>query len=225
MVSLELIKVAIIDDEELIRAGILAILAGTDGINVVGQGASGEEAIQLCRTLNPDVVLLDVSMPGIGGYGAIRTLSKMNAESKILVLTAHKNDMMPVRLLQAGAKGYITKSASKAEMVRAIKVVHQGQHYISPDIASIIALSQVEQSSTGNVFELLSERELQVCIKIVSGVKPQDIANEFHLSAKTINSYRYRIFEKLNINSDVELTHMAIRHKLIDFDGLETESE
>ncbi|MDC3180921.1 response regulator [Gammaproteobacteria bacterium] len=219
--SIELIKVAIIDDEELIRAGISAILAGIEGIEVIGHGASGEDAIQLCRTLNPDVVLLDVSMPGIGGYGAIRTLSKMHAESKILVLTAHKNDMMPVRLLQAGAKGYITKSASKSEMVRAIRVIHQGQHFISPEIASIIALSQVDQPASGQIFELLSERELQVCIKIVSGIKPQDIANEFHLSAKTINSYRYRIFEKLNINSDVELTHLAIRHKLIDFDQLE----
>jgi two-component system invasion response regulator UvrY len=149
----------------------------------------------------------------------------MNAESKILVLTAHQNDMLPVRLLQAGAKGYITKAASKAEMVRAIRVIHQGQHFISPEIASMIAMSQVEQAGQSNVFELLSERELQVCIKIVSGTKPQEIANEFHLSAKTINSYRYRIFDKLNINSDVELTHLAMKHKLIDFDKLGTEQE
>ena len=115
--STEVIKVVIIDDEELIRAGISAILSNTDGMQVIGQGASGEEAIQLCRSLNPDIILLDVKMPGIGGYGAIRTLSKMNAESKILVLTAHQNDMLPVRLLQAGAK-HITKAASKAEMVR-----------------------------------------------------------------------------------------------------------
>lgn len=223
--STEVIKVVIIDDEELIRAGISAILSNTDGMQVIGQGASGEEAIQLCRSLNPDIILLDVKMPGIGGYGAIRTLSKMNAESKILVLTAHQNDMLPVRLLQAGAKGYITKAASKAEMVRAIRVIHQGQHFISPEIASMIAMSQVEQAGQSNVFELLSERELQVCIKIVSGTKPQEIANEFHLSAKTINSYRYRIFDKLNINSDVELTHLAMKHKLIDFDKLGTEQE
>ncbi|UTC24970.1 response regulator [Candidatus Comchoanobacter bicostacola] len=213
----DLIKVVIIDDEELVRAGIAAILSTVSGIEVVGQGSSGEDAIKICRQLTPDVVLLDINMPGIGGYGAVRTMAKMHSESKILVLTAHSNDVMPVRLLQAGAKGYITKSSTKADMVRAIKMIHLGQHYISPEIASKIALNQIDRGGK-QLFDTLSEREMQVCIKIVSGVRPQDIANEFHLSAKTINSYRYRIFEKLQISSDVELTHLAIKHKVINFD-------
>ncbi|MEC7030581.1 MAG: response regulator [Pseudomonadota bacterium] len=208
------IRVAVVDDEELVRAGMVSIISRVEGIDVVAEGSSGEDAIAICRDTPVDVILMDIKMPGIGGYGAVRTLSKVNTEVKILIVSVYSDDMYPTRLLQAGAKGYITKASSKAEMVRAIRSIHQGQHYICPDIANVMALKQIGDQSN-NVFDQLSERELQVCLKIISGVKPQDIAEDFHLSAKTINSYRYRIFEKLGINNDVELTHLAVKHGLL----------
>ena len=135
-------------------------------------------------------------------------------ELKILIITVFSDDMYSTRLLQAGAKGYITKSASRSELIRAIKTIYQGQHFISSDIASKMAIRQIDDKGA-NVFDSLSERELQVCLKIISGVKAQEIAEDFHLSAKTVNSYRYRIFEKLNISNDVELTHLAVKHGLL----------
>ena len=208
------IRIAVVDDEELVRAGIVSIINRVEGIEVVAEGSSGEDAIAICRDEAVDVLSMDIKMPGIGGYGAVRTLSKINTEVKILIVSVFSDDMYPTRLLQAGAKGYITKASSKAEMVRAIRSIHQGQHYICPEVANIMALKQIGDQA-GSVFDQLSERELQVCLKIISGIKPQEIADDFHLSAKTINSYRYRIFEKLDISNDVELTHLAIKHGLI----------
>lgn len=210
----ENIRVAVIDDESLVRAGIVSILSKVEGIEVVSEGASGEDAINICREKDIDVMLMDIKMPGIGGYAAVRTLAKINSDVKILVVSVYSDDMYPTRLLQAGARGYITKASSKSDMVRAIRTIHQGQHYISPEIANIMALKQIDDKNH-NVFDQLSERELQVCLKIISGIRPQEVAEHFHLSPKTINSYRYRIFEKLGINNDVELTHLAIKHGLL----------
>lgn len=210
----ENIKVAVIDDEALVRAGIVSILSRVEGIEVVAEGSSGEDAINICRDKDVDVLLMDIKMPGIGGYAAVRTLAKINSDVKILVVSVYSDDMYPKRLLQAGARGYITKASSKSDMVRAVRTIYQGQHYISPEIANIMALKQIDQKKS-NVFDQLSERELQVCLKIISGIKPQEVAEHFHLSPKTINSYRYRIFEKLGIKNDVELTHLAIKHGLV----------
>jgi two-component system invasion response regulator UvrY len=214
LVSNECIKVAVVDDEELVRAGIISILSRIEGIEVIAEGESGEDAVKICRETNIDVMLMDIKMPGMGGYGAVRSIARVNSEIKILIVSVFSDDMYPTRLLQAGAKGYITKASSKSDMIRAIRTIHQGQHYISPEIANMIALKQIDDKSI-NVFDELSERELQVCLKIISGVKPQDVAEHFHLSAKTINSYRYRIFEKLSVGNDVELTHLAIKHGLL----------
>ena len=210
----ESIRVAVVDDEDLVRAGIVSILSRVEGIDVVAEGASGEDAIKICRDQQVDIILMDIKMPGIGGYGAVRTLSKVNSETKILIVSVYSDDMYPTRLLQAGAKGYITKASSKSDMVRAIRSIYQGQHYISPEIANIMALKQIDDKNK-SLFDQLSERELQVCLRIISGAKPQSIADDFHLSAKTINSYRYRIFEKLGVKNDVELTHLAIKHGLL----------
>jgi two-component system invasion response regulator UvrY len=212
------IRVVVIDDESLVRSGIVSILTKVDGIEIVAEGSSGEDAINICREQDVDVMLMDIKMPGIGGYAAVRTLAKINSDVKILIVSVYSDEMYPTRLLQAGAKGYITKGNSKSDLVRAIRKIHQGQHYISPEIANIIALKQIDEKNN-NIFDQLSERELQVCLKIISGIKPQEVAEHFHLSPKTINSYRYRIFEKLSISNDVELTHLAIKHGLMPLEA------
>lgn len=213
-----MINVILVDDHDVVRSGVKKILNEVSGIKVVGEARSGEEAVQLTRKLHPHVIVMDVKMPGIGGFEATRKLLRQDPDLKILVLTASNNDVYPAQLLKIGASGYITKGSNADEMVQAIRAVHAGQRYISPEIASRLAFRHVTDKQQ-SPFDLLSDRELQVMLKITKGVKAQDIADELDLSPKTVNSYRYRIFEKLGIGSDVELTLLAIRHGLVDSDS------
>ena len=154
-------------------------------------------------------------MPGIGGLEATRKLLRSNPDVKVLVLSAFDDELFPSRLLQAGACGYITKGTAIEEVVKAIRAVKAGQLFISPDIAQKLALKHISGEDE-SPFEVLSERELQVSIMITSGEKVQHIADKLCVSPKTVNSYRYRIFKKLGIKSDVELTHLAMRYGLLE---------
>jgi two-component system invasion response regulator UvrY len=209
------INVILVDDHDLVRTGIKRMLEDVQGIKVIGEASSGEEAVTLGRKLKPNVVLMDVKMPGIGGFEATRKLLRIDPDMKVLIVTICNNDLYPARLLQVGASGYLTKGASMEEMVQAIRAVHAGQRYISPEIASRLAFKHVNDKDE-SPFEALSERELQVMLMITMGMKVQDIAEKLCLSPKTVNSYRYRIFEKLKVKNDVELTLLAIRHGLIE---------
>ena len=213
------ITVFIVDDHDLVRTGIRRMLEGVPGIKVVGEASNGEEAVKLARELLPNVVLMDVKMPGIGGLEATRKLLRIDPDIKVLIVTVCEDNLYPRRLIQAGASGYLTKGASMDEMIQAIRSVHAGQRYISPDIAQQVLLREIE-SHDKPPFETLSERELQVALMIVHGNKVQFISGQLHLSPKTVNSYRYRIFNKLKIKTDVELTHLAIRHSLLDITDL-----
>ncbi len=208
-------SVVVVDDHELVRTGIVSILQSVEGIRVVAQAATGEEAIELTQKYQPSIVLMDVRMPGIGGLQATINIVRSCPNTKIIALTVCNDDLFPTKLLQAGAHGYLTKNTSKDEIEIAIGNVLQGKRYISPEIASKIALKHL--SDQGNPpFELLSERELQVTMMITSGHKVQEISEVLFLSPKTVNSYRYRIFEKLQIKNDVELTRLAIRYGIIE---------
>ncbi len=205
----------LVDDHDLVRTGIKRILDDVSGIKVIAEARSGEEGVKLARKLKPEVVLMDVKMPGIGGFEATRKLLRIDPDIKVLIVTICNNDLYPARLLQVGASGYLTKGATMEEMIQAIRAVHSGQRYISPEIASRLAfkhVSDVEESP----FESLSERELQVMLMITMGMKVQEIADKLCLSPKTVNSYRYRIFEKLKVKNDVELTLLGIRHGLVE---------
>jgi two-component system invasion response regulator UvrY len=210
-----LIKVLLVDDHELVRIGIKRLLQDITGIKVVGEVGSGEDAVRLAKDLLPDVVLMDVQMPGIGGLGATRKMIRHNPDVKILALTVFDDEPYPSRLLQAGAAGYITKGCDTEEMVRAIRTVHSGQRYISSGIAQQLALKRFSKDDKSPL-DILSERELQIMVMITSGQKVQDISDNLCLSPKTVNSYRYRIFEKLGLQSDVELTLLAIRLGMVE---------
>lgn len=210
-----MIKVLLVDDHDLVRVGIRKLLEEVKDISVIGEADSGESAIRQVKEAQPHVILMDVKMPGIGGMEATRKLLRLQPDVKILALSSCDEDPFPSRLLQAGAVGYLTKGTDLEEMVRAIRTVHAGQRYISPEIAQQLALKHLSDTNE-SPFDLLSERELQVAIMITSAQKVQDIAEKLNLSSKTVNSYRYRIFEKIKVNSDVELTHLALRHGLID---------
>jgi len=217
--TLSTISVLIVDDHSLVRSGIRSILEPFADINIVGEASSGEEAIVLSRKLKPNVLLMDVKMPGIGGFEATRKIRLAEPTVKVLVITACDNDIYPARLLSVGASGYLTKNASMNEMVQAIRAVACGQRYISPRIASRLAFRHVAGAER-SPFDSLSSRELQVMLMITMGTKVSEIAEKLHLSPKTINSYRYRLFDKLGISTDVELTLLAIRHGLIESDDV-----
>jgi two-component system invasion response regulator UvrY len=191
------------------------LLQDASGIRVVGEVGSGEEAIQLAKEKHPHVVLMDVKMPGIGGLEATRKLLRFDSEIKIIALTVCIGEPFATKMLQAGAVGYLSKGASSKEMENAIRMVHSGKRYLGPEIAQALAfktLSDVKDSP----FDVLSEREMQVLMMITAGQKVQNISNKLCLSPKTVNTYRYRLFDKLNVGSDVELTHLAIRHGILE---------
>ena len=213
-----MINVLLVDDHELVRTGIRRILDDVRGFKVVGEAKDGEAAVQFCRQHTPNIVLMDMNMPGMGGLEATKKICRYCPDVKIIVLTVNCEDPFPSKVMQIGAHGFLTKGAGSDEMVRAIRSVHAGQRYIAPEIAQQIALAQVTGRTDENPFQSLSERELQIMLMITKGEKAQDIAERLSLSSKTVNSYRYRMFEKLNVGGDVELTHLAIRHKMIDID-------
>lgn len=214
-----MINVLLVDDHELVRTGIRKILDEVKGLKVIGEASTGEEAVQFCRKTEPNVVLMDMNMPGIGGLEATKKIIRYSPDIKVIVLTVYTEDPIPTKVMQIGAAGYLTKSAGPDEMVNAIRAVNSGQRYITPDIAQQMALSQFK-SSEENPFNLLSERELQIMLMITRGEKVPDISEQLMLSSKTINSYRYRMFEKLNVGNDVELTHLAIRHGMLKTEKL-----
>ncbi|MDL0433028.1 UvrY/SirA/GacA family response regulator transcription factor [Marinobacter sp. TBZ242] len=219
-----MIRVLVVDDHELVRSGITRMLADNPDIDVIGEASSGEEAIDFVRKDSPDIVLMDIRMPGIGGLEATRRILRIDDAVRVIVVTACADDPYPTRVMQAGASAYITKGADIREMVRAIRMAHSGQRYISPEIAQKMALKQLGGGESGeeggelSLFDRLSEREMQIAMMVVDCHKVQDISDKLCLSPKTVNSYRYRIFEKLEISSDVELALMAVRLGLLDAD-------
>ncbi|WP_373188174.1 UvrY/SirA/GacA family response regulator transcription factor [Halopseudomonas sp.] len=210
-----MIKVLVVDDHDLVRMGISRMLGDVPGLSVVGEANCGESAVTQARALKPDVVLMDVRMPGIGGLEATRKLLLHDKNLRIIAVTVCHEEPFPTRLMQAGAAGYVTKGAALDEMVTAIRQVASGQRYISPEIAQQLALKSFAPASE-SPFDSLSEREMQIAYMIVSCEKVLAIADKLCLSPKTVNTYRYRLFEKLGITSDVELTLLAVRHGMID---------
>lgn len=214
-----MIKVLVVDDHDLVRTGISRMLSDVAGIKVIGQAASGEDALRYLKEHRVDVVLMDAKMPGIGGLEATRKLLRQYPDVKVIAVTVCEEEPYPSRFLQAGAAGYMTKGAGIDEMVKAIRLVYGGQRYVSPEVAQHLALKPFT-SAEGSPFDQLSERELQIALMIVGCLKVQEISDKLFLSPKTVNSYRYRIFEKLAINSDVELTLMAVRHGMVDVESM-----
>ena len=214
-----MINVLLVDDHEPVRAGIRRILEEIKGIKVSGEANCGEDAIKWCRSNPVDVVLMDMNMPGIGGLEATRKIARYSSDIKVIMLTIHTENPLPAKVMQAGAAGYLSKGAAPQDVVNAIRSVNAGQRYIASDIAQQMALSQIEPEAE-SPFASLSERELQIMLMITKGQKVNEISEQLNLSPKTVNSYRYRMFSKLNISGDVELTHLAIRHGLFNAETL-----
>ncbi|WP_446471185.1 UvrY/SirA/GacA family response regulator transcription factor [Xenorhabdus stockiae] len=210
-----MINVLLVDDHELVRIGVKGILDDVRGIKVIGEAGSGEDAIKWCRSNSTDVVMMDMGMPGIGGLEAAKKIIRYSPDTRIIMLTIHTESSLPTKVMQVGVRGYLSKAATPQDMINAIRSVYAGQRYISPDIAQQMALDQLSPQKE-NPLDDLSERELQIMTMITQGKKVNEISALLNLSPKTVNSYRYRMFNKLNIKGDVELTHIAIRCGLLD---------
>ncbi len=207
-------KVMLVDDHDLVRTGIKRLLEDHPNIEIVGEAVSGEQAIQQLTEYDPDVVLMDINMPGIGGLEATRKLLQRKPQLKIIVVTMHDDDLFPQRFLKAGAMGYVTKGAKIEEILQAIKTVTRNKHYLSPVIAQQIALSQVGEEASP--FDSLSEREMQVLLMMMDGQSISAISERLCLSPKTISTYRTRLYAKLGVQNDIELTRLALLHGIVE---------
>lgn len=210
-----MIHVLIVDDHDLVRAGLRRILEDSPEIQTISEAATGEEAIQCCRTASPDVVLLDLSLPGLTAFEVTGRIQRGCASARVIILAAHAKAPYPTRLLDAGAYGYLTKDCDAHELIEAIRSVRDGQRYIGAEAAKQLALS-ILPGTAECPFDDLSSREMEVMLKLTEGNRVPDIASMMCLSPKTIATYKYRIYDKLGTRSEVDLLRMAMRYGLLD---------
>lgn len=214
-----MINILVVDDHRLFRLGIAKMLMDSKGFKVVGEAESAERGVSLARKLRPNVVLMDILLPGIGGLEAISRIRRIDRHIRIVALTACVSNPFPIQALRAGAVGYLTKGVSPEELQVAIRRVYLGKRYLCADVARQLA----EKAFDANVespFDLLSGRELQIMLMIINCRKVSEISSDLHLSPKTVNSYRYRIFQKLGVSSDVELVLLAVRYGMTQIEPL-----
>ncbi len=210
-----MIRIIIADDHTLVRAGINALLSSKKDIKVIDQTASGMEAVKLCKKLNPDVALLDLSMPDLDGLDATKMILADNPKIKVLILTMYENEEYASRALNAGASGFIVKSVAPEELPDAIRKVFSGDVYITHSIMKKMVL-QKSKRHEDNMLSILSDRELQVFHKLARGVSYGRISEELCMSSSTVASYKSRIMKKLGMENNAELLHYAIRIGLVD---------
>jgi two-component system invasion response regulator UvrY len=209
-----MIRVIIVDDHDVVRTGIKGVLDKIYGLEVVAEASNGEQAIELARHLKPDIVLMDISMPGISGLEATRRITTSFPAIRVIALTVHEEIPFPTCLLEAGASGYLTKGSHVVEIINAIKTVSRGQQYLTRDVAEKVAFTSLRNRDRPPL-ERLSDREAEVMMMIIQGMRNKEIAELLCLSPKTTSTLRYRLHEKLGVSNDVELTRYAVRHGII----------
>ncbi len=211
-----MITVLLTDDHELVRSGIRRLLEDSQQVTIVGEAECGEDSIRMVQELNPDVILMDVNMPGIGGVETCRRILQRDPKQKIIVLTVHSEQTFPKRMLEIGAKGYLTKECGTDEMIEAIKQVNNGNSYIATSIAQQLALSLLPGNER-NPIDRLSRREFQVMLMISNGLSNVQMSEKLCLSPKTISTYRLRLLEKLGANNEVDLIKIAVEQGMVEF--------
>lgn len=210
-----MISVLLVDDHELVRTGIEALLNAAEDITVVGTAKSGEEAIDAVVSVSADIVLMDVNMPGIGGVEACRRILQQYPEVKIVAVSVHNDGPIPHQLLKLGVLGFISKGSPVEEMIHAIRKVMAGKRYLCSEVANNLAFQGLPGSNE-SPFSKLSQREAEVVTLILQGKTIKEMAKMLALSDKTVNTYRYRLYDKLQIKNDVELTRLAVKFDHID---------
>jgi two-component system, NarL family, invasion response regulator UvrY len=211
----QMIRILIADDHAIVRAGLKQFIADQLDMEVAGEAATGAETIALVRTQEFDIVLLDISMPDKNGIDTLKSIKHIKPELPVLILSAHAEEQYAVNLLRAGASGYINKETASTQLVGAVRTAVQGRKYVSPTLAQVLA-----EGISGNGDEplhgSLSQREFQIFCKLAGGQAVSQIADELHLSVKTVSTYRTRVLEKMGMKSNADLTYYAVKNGLID---------
>jgi DNA-binding NarL/FixJ family response regulator len=209
-----MIKVVIVDDHAILRRGLTQIIAESEDMEVVGEADSSAAAMRLLRERPCNVLLLDITLPDRNGVETLKLVRKEFPRMQVLMLSMHPENQYAVRALKAGAAGYLTKQSAPAQLVSAIRQVHQGRKYVTPAVAEELA-QNVDRDADQPLHQTLSNREYQTMCMIASGKSLTDIANQMSLSVKTVSVYRARVLEKMRLKNNAELTHYAIRNQLV----------
>ena len=208
------IGVFVLDDHVMVRDGMCMLLEAQPGMDVVGQAESGEDALPMLRRLRPDVLLCDVHLPGISGLEVAERVVRGGYGTRVIVVSASQEGPLPRRALEAGASAYVGKAHDASELVRAVQDAARGKRYLASGIAQRMALEGLAGGDTP--FDSLSPRELEVALLITQGLRQEDIARKLSLSAKTINTHKSRLFEKLGVRDPIALARMASRYGMAD---------
>jgi DNA-binding NarL/FixJ family response regulator len=211
-----MVRVAIVDDQNLIRLGLECILNAHRDIDVVGLAENGHEAVRLVRTEKPDVLLMDLSMPGLDGIETTKRIVGEGLVTGIILLTMHTAEEYAARALQAGALGFLSKAIPEAELLNAIHTVASGKCYLPSELSEALSQRYIRRGAYTSPIEMLSDRELQVLKHLAEGHKSRDIAKELHLSVKTIDTYRARLQDKLDLHTMADLVRFALRSGVIE---------
>jgi two-component system invasion response regulator UvrY len=219
-----MINAILVDSHEMVRYGVKCALAEVHEISVIGEAANGDSALSMIRNLKPGIVLLDLKLPGISGIEITRKALLFNPDTKIIIMNACNDSILAHYALQAGAAGYLTKTEGPEDLVSAVKKICAGQTYITPEIAQNIAIQKINGGSE-NPIGKLSAREIEVVLMVTQGYSVPDIARQLYLSPKTVNTYRYRVFGKLEVKNNVELTHLVLKHGMLEQDSANMNEE
>lgn len=211
---MSLINVMLVDDHAVVRMGFKMLLESDADIKVIAEAESGEQAIQRFVEFKPHVVVMDITMPGIGGLEAIERILAKDSSAKILVLSAHEDSVHPKRVLNAGAMGYLTKRSAAEEMIKAIRIIATGKKYLEASVAQQMAIQQL--SGDQNPVDVLSPREFEVFMALAKGKTTNEIAETLFLSPRTVGTHLYNIKQKLNANNSAEIALIAMRSGLLD---------
>jgi two-component system invasion response regulator UvrY len=209
------IRVLLVDDHAVVRTGFRLLLQARPDVAVVGEAESGEAACQRYLELSPDVVIMDIAMPGMGGIEALRRIRAHDPEAKVLALSAHDDPMHARRALREGALGFLSKRSAPEALLEAVSGVGSGQRYIDPRVAQRLALEDIGGTESSPI-KRLSEREFEVFLRLARGASVQRIADDLRLSASTVGTHLYNVKQKLGVSNQSELTLLAIRHGLIE---------
>ena len=210
-----MIRVLIADDHPIIREGLKRIIEEAEGLEVLAEAASGDDAVGLCRDQSPDVLVLDINMPGSHFLETMRTMRTEHEDIPVLVLSVHPEEEYALRSLRAGAAGYLTKDRSPEELAEAVRTVHEGRRYVTARVAQLLA-EEIGSAGKGAPHESLSEREYEILRLLAAGKTVTGIANDLELSPKTVSTYRTRVLQKMQLKSTGDLIRYAVQHGLVN---------
>ncbi len=212
-----MIRVLLADDHSIVRGGLSRIVEESGDIEVIAEAADGREAIQKVHRIQPDVAVVDISMPGLDGLEVISQLRHDYPKLPILILTMHEEEQYVVRAIAAGANGYITKRSAPEQLVKAIRKVYAGGRYLSDSAAESLAQHMASGTRSRTALDSLSNREIQVLRHLALGKTTREIAEAYHISIKTVDTYRYRLLKKLNLRNNADLSRFAMQNRLVEF--------